>query len=127
MTNSPTNSPEVAAIRARAPLLVLERPEFFSTGLLVTVTVTVAGVPPEDGVIEFGLIRQVAPIGAPLHTSATESANPFIPVTFTVTFPDCPTPTERELLDSVALKSPMLSWAEADRVAMPFDSPTVKL
>jgi hypothetical protein len=127
MTNSPTNSPEVAAIRARAPLLGLERPEFFTAGLLVTVTVTVAGVPPEDGVIEFGLIKQVVPEGAPLHISATGSENPFISVTSTATVPDCPTATERELLDSVALKSPMLSWAEADRVAMPFDSPTVKL
>jgi len=96
-------------------------------GFVFTVTVKVAGVPLTVGVTEAGLIPQVVPVGAPLHDKETESANPFSPVTLIATVPEFPTPTERELVARVALKSPIFNWAEADRVATPLDNATVKV
>jgi hypothetical protein len=72
-------------------------------------------------------MAQFVPVGAPLHVSVTASLNPYCPVTSIVILPDCPTTTESELLERDALKSPIFNWAEADRVATPLDSATVKV
>lgn len=95
--------------------------------MVFTVTVMVAAVPFGDGFTVVGLIEQLVPLGAPLHDNVTGSVKPLCPATLIVTLPECPTATERELVERVALKSPMLSRADAERVATPFDSPTVKV
>jgi hypothetical protein len=71
-------------------------------------------------------MKHVEPDGAPVQDKATGSTNPFCPATVIVAFPDCPTPTVREFVERLAVKSPIFSWADADRDATPFDNDTVK-
>jgi hypothetical protein len=96
-------------------------------GFTTTVTVIVAGVPLDDGVTIDGLNAQLVPLGAPVHVNVIGSTNPFCPVKLTVMFADLPTATDSEFAERVASKSPIESWAVAERVATPFDRFTVKL
>jgi len=96
-------------------------------GLVVTVTVSVAGDPVDDGVTELGAIPQLVPVGAPLQVRTTGSTKPFWPDTLIPTVPALPTATERDVVDKVALKSPMLNWAVVERVTTPVAKLTLKL